>query len=83
MVFEIRPTIDWNKGSAVRWLIEQLHLEDACQVYIGDDLTDEDAFAVLRDGITVHVGSRADTMAKYRLKDTEEIRLLLERLAHG
>jgi len=83
MVFEIRPRTDWNKGSAVRWLIEQLHLEGACHVYIGDDLTDEDAFAVMPDGVTVHVGNHVDTIAKHRLKDTEDVRQILERLAHG
>ncbi len=81
MVFEIRPAVDWNKGSAVRWIITQLGLEDACHVYIGDDLTDEDAFAVLPDGITVHVGMMGNTAAKYRLRDTAEVGQLLQRLA--
>ena len=81
MVFELRPSIPWNKGSAVLWIIEKLGLTGACHVYIGDDLTDEDAFAVLPDGITVHVGP-GDTLAKYRLSGVEEVGQLLERLAH-
>ncbi len=81
MVFEIRPAVDWNKGSAVRWIITQLGLEDMCHVYIGDDLTDEDAFAVLPDGVTVHVGMAGNTAAKYRLRDTDEVGQLLQRLA--
>lgn len=83
MVFEIRPSIEWDKGSAVKWIIEQLKLQDACLVYIGDDLTDEDAFAVLPTGITIHVGLSGDTIARHRLQDTSEVQQLLERLANG
>lgn len=82
MVFEVRPAVGWNKGSAVRWIMEQLRLEGACPVYIGDDVTDEDAFAVLPDGITVHVGSAESTIAKYRLRDTNDVSELLQRLAN-
>ena len=82
MVFELRPAVPWHKGSAVLWIIEQLRLAGACHVYIGDDLTDEDAFAVLPEGITVHVGP-GETLAKYRLGGVEEVGQLLERLAHG
>lgn len=81
MVFEIRPRVEWNKGSAVRWIIEKMHLERACSVYIGDDLTDEDAFAVLPAGVTVHVGMTGNTAAQYRLADTAEVGQLLQRLA--
>ena len=83
MVFELRPALAWNKGSAVQWIIEQLHLKSACAVYIGDDLTDEDAFAILPHGLTIHVGSSLETAAKYRLRDTNYVEELLKGLASG
>ncbi|CAA0823619.1 Probable trehalose-phosphate phosphatase J, partial [Striga hermonthica] len=46
-VFEIRPTIKWDKGKALEFLLESLgyaNCTDVFPVYIGDDRTDEDAF---------------------------------------
>jgi trehalose 6-phosphate phosphatase len=53
MIFEVRPPIEINKGTAVRDLINEFALDAA--VYLGDDVTDVDAFKVARqlreDGI--------------------------------
>lgn len=49
-VLELRPKVDWNKGSAVLWIMRQLGLdtaEDIFPFYLGDDITDEDAFVAL------------------------------------
>ena len=42
-VFEILPDIDWDKGRAIRWMLEAMKLsfKEASVVYIGDDTTDE------------------------------------------
>eukprot|EP00889_Picochlorum_renovo_P005325 jgi/Picre1/32355/NNA_007701.t1 len=50
-VLEVRPRIDWNKGSALVHLLSMLGIadEDVFCIYIGDDRTDEDAFQVLSD----------------------------------
>jgi trehalose 6-phosphate phosphatase len=51
MVYEFKPKIDWNKGKALVWLLQALGLdqhEEVFTIYIGDDTTDEDAFAVFR-----------------------------------
>lgn len=48
-VLEIRPTIKWDKGNALEFLLESLgytESDDVFPVYIGDDRTDEDAFEV-------------------------------------
>src|SRR5205807_2001504 len=50
-VLEIRPAIKWDKGSALRWIVEHMCLSRSAAgmfpVYIGDDETDEDAFQAL------------------------------------
>ncbi|KAF5960526.1 hypothetical protein HYC85_001735 [Camellia sinensis] len=55
-VLEIRPTIKWDKGKALEFLLESLgyaNCTDVFPVYIGDDRTDEDAFKAVFD---VHIG---------------------------
>lgn len=62
MVYEIQPKIDWDKGKAVLYLLEALDLDrpEVVPIYLGDDVTDEHAFAALGDrGIGIFVG-RAD-----------------------
>src|SRR5215469_15919330 len=51
MVFEIQPNLDWDKGKAVLFLLKALRLDrdDVVPIYLGDDITDEDAFRALPD----------------------------------
>jgi trehalose 6-phosphate phosphatase len=91
MVYEIQPKLDWDKGKAVLYLLETLDLdrEDVVPFYVGDDVTDEDAFEALADrGISIFVGSADDpegagrtTAADYILLSTEEVRQFLDTLA--
>ncbi|KAK7311614.1 hypothetical protein RJT34_09871 [Clitoria ternatea] len=86
-VLEIRPTIKWDKGKALEFLLESLGYEnsdDVFPIYIGDDRTDEDAFKVLRSrgqGIGILV-SRVpkETDASYTLQDPSEVEQFLRRL---
>lgn len=76
-VFEMQPDIDWDKGKALLWLLEKMDLDDpeVLPFYIGDDVTDEDAFAVLEKrgvGIVVSEDKRL-SKAAYRLRDTNEV----------
>ena len=56
--------MEWNKGHALNHLLDSLHLDDMADVmpiYIGDDRTDEDAFAVLKqrdNGVGILVSSK-------------------------
>lgn len=71
-VFEIRPQVNWHKGAAVRWIRNRTH-SNALSMYIGDDVTDEDAFAALPDGITVQVGGLKDTLAAFHVAGPTEV----------
>jgi len=68
-VFEILPPTDWHKGSAVRWIVQHLGQADTLVIYLGDDISDENAFSVLPEAITIRVGAAPVTCARYRLPD--------------
>ncbi|XVF15159.1 hypothetical protein REPUB_Repub09cG0126100 [Reevesia pubescens] len=86
-VLEIRPTIKWDKGKALEYLLKHLgfaNCTDVFPVYIGDDRTDEDAFKILRDrgqgfGILVSKFPK-DTSASYSLQEPNEVMDFLRRL---
>jgi trehalose 6-phosphate phosphatase len=60
-VWEILPRGLQGKGAAVIGLMSELPA-GTIPVYLGDDVTDESAFAALPDGITIRVGpSRLDS----------------------
>ena len=88
-VIELRPDIDWDKGKTLRWVID--HLQQAgsgpmVPIFLGDDITDEDAFdAVRHDGVPIVVrhnddGDRA-TAALFALDSPARVSEFIERLA--
>ena len=81
-VFELQPALAWNKGEAVRFLLRALRLdrEDVVPLFIGDDVTDEDAFRALRErGIPIVVREQAaPTAARYALRDPGEVSKFLQ-----
>jgi len=85
-VLEIRPPLEWDKGKVVLWLLSRQKFakygREVLPIYIGDDLTDEDAFKALkRSGITIFVGSPAKSSdAKYYLEDTGEVARALKNI---
>lgn len=81
-VLEIRPRVDWNKGKAIMWLLQTLAATPESAIYLGDDVTDEDAFLALQGrGLGVRVGDSAmASAADYSLEDTDEVRQFLEML---
>lgn len=84
-VFEVRLPVEWDKGKIVLWLLARQEVvsidRPIAPVYIGDDVTDEDAFMVLRNrGLTIFVGKKKSSCAKYYLKDTKEVRKFLRRI---
>jgi trehalose 6-phosphate phosphatase len=89
-VIELRPDVDWDKGKTLRWVLDYIRDNDGggplLPIYLGDDITDEDAFdAIADDGIAILVrhsddGDRA-TAAHYALDNPDQVREFTERLA--
>lgn len=84
-IFELQPDIDWDKGKALRWLMQAQNLDPGrfTMIYIGDDVTDEDAFRELAsDGIGILVAKTdQDTRANYRLADPAAVQAFLQQLS--
>ena len=79
LVLEYLPNVDWDKGHATRWIardVERRFGKPAWVVFVGDDVTDEDAFAAIERGIGVLVGTR-ETAAQYQLDGTRDVTALL------
>jgi trehalose 6-phosphate phosphatase len=75
MVLEVFPPVKWNKGKAVQWLLRNTAAgKGALPVYIGDDVTDEDAFKLLKKrGLSIYVGKPGKSCARYYVKNTDEV----------
>jgi trehalose 6-phosphate phosphatase len=62
---ELLPAVDWHKGRAVEWIRAEVAGRvgrPLTVVYLGDDRTDEDAFAALTDDdVAIGVGERPHT----------------------
>ncbi len=69
MVLEVKPQVNWHKGHAIKWITREILPPSSLSIYIGDDVTDEDAFAAIPEGITIRVGEAAETHAQYLLSD--------------
>jgi trehalose 6-phosphate phosphatase len=83
-VYDFQPKIDWHKGKALHRILESAFKNpgNVFSIYIGDDITDEDAFREIRDsgtGIVVRDESRS-TLADYALESPDEASLFLESL---
>lgn len=82
-VLEVRPAVHWDKGSAVRWIVEHVQTgmpaARLLPIYIGDDETDEDAFHALGStGLGVVVGAeRLASAAHYMVASVEQVAYLL------
>ena len=81
-VIEIRPNIDWHKGKAVEFLKRELSDEEnPFSVYIGDDVTDEDAFREVQHGLGILVGEHSEnTFADYALENLEQVKQFFRRM---
>lgn len=68
-----------DKGTALRSLAEEVHADAVA--FFGDDVTDEDAFAVMGEhDLSVKVGP-GETLARFRVDEPADVVLLLEVIA--
>jgi len=84
MVIELKPNVEWDKGRAVGFISKHLTQDEAegAAIYIGDDITDEDAFHVIENGAGILVGSHdEDSAADYRLQNVDEVKDFLHQLS--
>jgi trehalose 6-phosphate phosphatase len=86
-VWEVRPPIDWHKGKAVETITKELKAlsgeGQALTIYLGDDVTDEDAFRIVHRpyGWSIFVGEEnTSSHADYFLDSTSEVEVFLSRL---
>jgi len=81
-VIELLPGASWHKGSALQWIrerIERVH-GPTFTVYVGDDVTDEDAFrAVGPHGMTISASDRA-AGAEFAVNGPAAVKRLLHSL---
>ncbi|MBV9302457.1 MAG: trehalose-phosphatase [Acidobacteriaceae bacterium] len=83
MVLEVRPQVTWNKGHAIKWIAREVLPAGSLPVFIGDDVSDEDGFAAIPDGITIRVGEPTETQAQFLLPDVPAVGQFLEWLDHA
>lgn len=78
-IVEIKPS-GIDKGDAVESFMAEMPFRGRRPVYVGDDLTDEHAFTTVNahDGISVRVGSREPSQARYTLRDPDAVEAWLE-----
>jgi trehalose-phosphatase len=78
--FEFRANLKWNKGEFTNLFLKKILADKKhiLPIYIGDSKTDEDAFKVLPFGITVRVGNKKKSFAKYYIKNQKQIKKLLK-----
>jgi alpha,alpha-trehalase len=85
-VYELQPDLDWDKGKAIEWIGNALRVDRTVSkgIYIGDDITDEDAFEAIQVhgiGVLVDGAETRETAAHYRLEGVEETQRFLEALS--
>ena len=81
-VFELRPDVEWDKGSAVAWMLEATSHPSGAAMYVGDDQTDEHAFELLSGrGVPIVVAhDDRPTAARYRVRNPDEVMQVLDRI---
>ena len=86
-LIELRPDVDWDKGTALIWVLRAHGLDrsDVLPLFFGDDVTDEDAFRALRGGGTgygiVVCEPPRPSFAQARVPETDAVQSLLEKIA--
>jgi trehalose-phosphatase len=78
-IWELLPAAIPGKGPITRYLLKAMPA-GTLPIFIGDDTSDEAAFAALPHGLAVHVGNQAKTKTHFTVRNPDEVREFLERL---
>ncbi len=73
---DIAPSFRGEKGNAAKYVLHHLTKQAGIRflpIYIGDSSPDEDAFRVLKRGITIRVGKTRESAAQYYFKSRREV----------
>lgn len=73
-VLELRPGA-WTKGTSITSFMQEAPFVGRTPVFVGDDVTDEDAFVVVNEmqGVSIRVGQPMATAARHRLGGVSEV----------
>jgi trehalose-phosphatase len=82
MAWEITPAVNWNKGSALGLILDDVG-PPVLPVYAGDGANDAEALteATARGGLAIGIGERAPPDARFRLDNPDALVEFLHRLA--
>jgi len=82
-VWEVRPPVDWHKGDAILCLLRKRNKSKMPSIiFMGDDKTDEHAFRKLgKKALTVFVGKKRPTAARFHLASPKKAQEFLEKLS--
>ncbi len=80
-IWEIRPETPWHKGSALGWCMGQCKVLSQAAAFLGDDISDHDAFAAVTEGWSFLVGDTPAPNARARLEDVQDSVRLLQWMA--
>lgn len=82
-VIDITPNVNWSKGHFAEMVIKKITdrtKNHPTAIIIGDDTTDENVFQKLKNQITITVGKKHQSKAKYYLKNPSEVVKFLQLL---
>ena len=84
MVYEILPNMEWDKGKAIRWIMDAMKISwsDSSIVYIGDDVTDEFAFRAIRTrGTGILVADQPkESAADFRVETPDDVKKIFSEI---
>ena len=75
-VLEVQPALLWNKGYWAKFLCQKIG-KKLIPIYIGDDLSDENVFKILKSGITIKIGKDHASQAMYYCQNVKQIKVFL------